>query len=146
MIKYDCERIKTMGDAYLAVCGMPQKNEKHSEMMLRASIEILEYIKKRNTASKIEWKLRLGMHSGQVVGGIVGVKKYIYDVFGDTINTASRMESYSEPMHVNISEQTYHIVKDSEFVKEKNITFEQRIPAEVKGKGLMKMYFAHVPS
>ncbi len=146
MIKYDCERIKTMGDAYLAVCGMPQKNEKHAEMMLRASVEILEHIKKRNENSKIEWKLRLGMHSGQVVGGIVGVKKYIYDVFGDTINTASRMESYSEPMHVNLSEQTYLIVKDSEFVNEKNITFEKRSPVEVKGKGLMNMYFAHLPN
>ncbi len=146
MIKYDCERIKTMGDAYLAVCGMPQKNEKHAEMMLRASVEILEHIKKRNNNSKIEWKLRLGMHSGQVVGGIVGVKKYIYDVFGDTINTASRMESYSEPMHVNLSEQTYLIVKDSEFVNEKNITFEKRSPVEVKGKGLMNMYFAHLPN
>ncbi len=146
MIKYDCERIKTMGDAYLAVCGMPQKNEKHAEMMLRASVEILEHIKKRNENSKIEWKLRLGMHSGQVVGGIVGVKKYIYDVFGDTINTASRMESYSEPMHVNLSEQTYLIVKDSVFVNEKNITFEKRSPVEVKGKGLMNMYFAHLPN
>lgn len=146
MIKYDCERIKTMGDAYLAVCGMPQKNEKHAEMMLRSSVEIIEHIKERNEHSKIEWKLRLGMHSGQVVGGIVGVKKYIYDVFGDTINTASRMESYSEPMHVNLSEQTYHIVKDSEFVNEKNITFEKRMPVEVKGKGLMHMYFAHLSS
>jgi len=146
MIKYDCERIKTMGDAYLAVCGMPQKNEKHAEMMLRSAVEIIEHIKERNEHSKIEWKLRLGMHSGQVVGGIVGVKKYIYDVFGDTINTASRMESYSEPMHVNLSEQTYHIVKDSEFVNEKNITFEKRMPVEVKGKGLMHMYFAHLSS
>jgi len=146
MIKYDCERIKTMGDAYLAVCGMPQKNEKHAEMMLRSAVEIIEHIKKRNETSKIEWKLRLGMHSGQVVGGIVGVKKYIYDVFGDTINTASRMESYSEPMHVNLSEQTYHIVKDSEFIHEKNIIFEKRAPVEVKGKGLMNMYFAHLYS
>ena len=73
MIKYDCERIKTMGDAYLAVCGMPQKNEKHAEMMLRSAVEIIEYIKKRNELSKIEWNMRLGMHSGQVVGGIVGV-------------------------------------------------------------------------
>jgi len=144
MIKYDCERIKTMGDAYLSVCGMPQKNDQHAEMMLRSSIEIIEYIIKRNQKSKIEWKLRIGMHSGNVVGGIVGVKKYIYDVFGDTINTASRMESNSQPMHVNLSEETYNIVKDSSLVKEKNINFEKRAPILVKGKGSMNMYFAHI--
>lgn len=144
MFKYDCERIKTMGDAYLSVCGMPQKNDKHAEMMLRSAIEIIEYIKERNLTSKIEWKLRIGMHSGNVVGGIVGVKKYIYDVFGDTINTASRMESNSQPMHVNLSEETYHIVKDSALVEEKNMTFEKRDPVMVKGKGLMNMYFAHL--
>ena len=144
MIKYDCERIKTMGDAYLSVCGMPQKNEKHAEMMLRSSVEIIEYIRERNHSSKLEWKLRIGMHSGNVVGGIVGVKKYIYDVFGDTINTASRMESNSQPMHVNLSEETYIILKDSDFVKEKKITFEKREPIVVKGKGLMNMYFAHI--
>ena len=144
MIKYDCERIKTMGDAYLSVCGMPQKNDQHAEMMLRSAVEIIEYIKKRNRSSKIEWKLRIGMHSGNVVGGIVGVKKYIYDVFGDTINTASRMESNSQPMHVNLSEETFIIVKDSSFVQEKNITFEKRDPVAVKGKGLMNMYFAHL--
>jgi class 3 adenylate cyclase len=144
MIRYDCERIKTMGDAYLSVCGMPQKNDRHAEMMLRAAIEIIDFISQRNRASEIEWKMRIGMHSGNVVGGIVGVKKYIYDVFGDTINTASRMESYSQPMHVNLSETTYQIVKDSKWVKESNIRFEKRSPAIVKGKGSMNMYFALV--
>jgi adenylate cyclase len=108
MIKYDCERIKTMGDAYLSVCGMPQQNNDHAEMMLRAAFEILAYIEKRTKNSKIDWNMRIGMHSGSVVGGIVGIKKYIYDVFGDTINTASRMERNSEPMHVNLSEETYN--------------------------------------
>ena len=141
MIKYDCERIKTIGDAYLAVCGMPQKNERHAEMMLKASLEILDFIQKRNINSQLRWQMRIGLHSGNVVGGIVGVKKYIYDVFGDTINTASRMESNSMPMRVNISEQTYMLIKDAEFIKSKKITFEKRLPIKVKGKGTMKMYF-----
>jgi class 3 adenylate cyclase len=144
MIKYDCERIKTMGDAYLSVCGMPQQNNDHAEMMLRAAFEILAYIEKRTKNSKIDWKMRIGMHSGSVVGGIVGIKKYIYDVFGDTINTASRMENYSEPMHVNLSEETYIRVKDSVYVQDMKIRFEKRKPAMVKGKGLMNMYFAHI--
>lgn len=144
MIKYDCERIKTMGDAYLSVCGMPQQNNDHAEMMLRAAFEILAYIEKRTKNSKIDWKMRIGMHSGSVVGGIVGIKKYIYDVFGDTINTASRMERYSEPMHVNLSEETYNRVKDSICVQDMKIRFEKRKPAMVKGKGLMNMYFAHI--
>lgn len=141
MIKYDCERIKTIGDAYLAVCGMPQKNENHAEMMLRASLEILQYIAERNTSSQLQWQMRIGLHSGNVVGGIVGVKKYIYDVFGDTINTASRMESNSMPKRVNISAETFMLLKDTTYIKANNITFEKRTPIRVKGKGIMEMYF-----
>jgi class 3 adenylate cyclase len=141
MIKYDCERIKTIGDAYLAVCGMPQQNERHAEMMLKASLEVMSYIEKRNASAKIKWEIRIGMHSGNVVGGIVGVKKYIYDIFGDTINTASRMENNSSPMRINISDETYLILNDSEFIKSNHIIFEERAPIQVKGKGKMTMYF-----
>lgn len=141
MLKYDCERIKTIGDAYLAVCGMPQQNNRHAEMMLKASLEVMEYIDKRNINSESKWKLRIGMHSGNVVGGIVGVKKYIYDIFGDTINTASRMESNSLPMRINISEETYRLIQNKEFIKSQSISFEKRAPIQVKGKGEMTMYF-----
>ncbi|MCK5369810.1 MAG: hypothetical protein KAQ62_14715, partial [Cyclobacteriaceae bacterium] len=71
MIKYDCERIKTIGDAYLAVCGMPQENTQHAEMMLKASFEIIKYIQKRNSSAQLRWQIRIGLHSGNVVGGIV---------------------------------------------------------------------------
>jgi class 3 adenylate cyclase len=141
MIKYDCERIKTIGDAYLAVCGMPQQNTRHAEMMLRAALDIIRFTEERSKSSALNWKIRIGLHSGNVVGGIVGIKKYIYDVFGDTINTASRMESYSVPMKVNISSETYDLVKDTDFVKDNNISFEKREPVNVKGKGAMEMYF-----
>lgn len=141
MIKYDCERIKTIGDAYLAVCGMPQQNDRHAEMMLMASLEVMKYIEKRNITSELKWKLRIGMHSGNVVGGIVGVKKYIYDIFGDTINTASRMENNSMPMRINISEETHRLIIDKEFIKSNSISFEKRDPIQVKGKGKMIMYF-----
>lgn len=129
-----CERIKTIGDAYLCVCGMPESNPNHAVNMVTAAIEIIEYLRQRNQSTKAQWEIRVGIHTGRVVGGVVGIKKYIYDVFGDTINTASRMESNSEAMKINISETTYQLVKDK---------FEtiERGSLPVKGKGEMKMYF-----
>lgn len=137
MEAHGCERIKTIGDAYLAVCGMPTPREDHAHRMLMAATEIREALRDRNAASEHQWEIRIGLHSGKVVGGIVGVKKYIYDIFGDTINTASRMESNSEPMAINLSQATYQILEaQAEF------RFTERAPIAVKGKGEMKMYFA----
>jgi class 3 adenylate cyclase len=134
MEKNRCERVKTIGDAYLAVCGMSERNENHADHMITSAKEILRYMEERNARSEIQWKIRIGIHSGKIVGGVVGVKKYIYDIFGDTINTASRMESTSAPMKINVSQATYQIVKD-------RFRFIARDPAEVKGKGQMMMYF-----
>ncbi len=138
--KHQCERIKTIGDAYLAVCGMPIGNINHADLLTDAAIEIVKYMRHRNTRSTIKWEIRIGIHSGKVTGGIVGLKKYIYDVFGDAINTASRMESCSEPMKINISDSTYNLLKQSDCEK-KGISFRERETITVKGKGLMKMYF-----
>ena len=134
MESHRCERIKTIGDAYLAVCGMPERRENHAENMARAALEIRQFLEERNRQNAIQWKIRIGLHSGKVVGGIVGVKKYIYDVFGDTINTTSRMESNSEPMRINVSETTWHLIKHT-------FEFIPRQPMEIKGKGMMRMYF-----
>lgn len=133
----DCERIKTIGDAYMAVSGMPNPNENHAVNLVRSAIQIIKYLRERNETSEIEWKVRIGLHSGSIVGGIVGVKKYIYDVFGDTVNSASRMESNSEVMKINISETTYELVKN-------NFNFIERPALDVKGKGKMKMWFVEV--
>ncbi|QSH41853.1 adenylate/guanylate cyclase domain-containing protein [Lentisphaerota bacterium ZTH] len=134
-----CERIKTIGDAYLSVSGMPTADTKHFSNILNAALEAMEFLHKRNSGSGLKWHMRMGVHSGSVVGGIVGVEKYIYDVFGDTINTAARMERYSEPMRINVSEDTYQLAKEE-------FKFIERIPVEVKGKGTVKMYFLEKPA
>jgi len=134
MEKNFCERIKTIGDAYLAVCGMPIPNANHAENIINSAIQIIEFLKLRNKTEKYKWEIRVGIHSGNVIGGVVGIKKYIYDVFGTTINTASRMETNSEPMRINLSELTRKLVSGK-------FRFEERKPIEVKGIGLMKMYF-----
>jgi len=126
---HGCERIKTIGDGYLAVCGVPRAHPDHAAAMVAAAQEILDYMQRRGG-----WEVRIGIHSGPLVGGIVGVKKYVYDVFGDTVNTASRMEAWSLPMHINLSESTYRLVCD-------RFRCIAREPLEVKGKGEMRMYF-----
>ncbi len=131
---HNCERIKTIGDSYMAVSGLPVPDPRHAYLIVSSCIDMIRYIRKRNTQSPYTWELRVGVHTGEVIAGVVGVKKYIYDVFGDTINTASRMESNSEPMKVNISESTYQLVKDT-------FETEPRGEIEVKGKGRLRMYF-----
>lgn len=131
---HSSERIKTIGDAYMAVCGLPEENPNHAQNIVRVAVEMIQYLAKRNLEAKIEWKIRIGINSGEVMAGVVGVKKYIYDVFGDTVNTASRVECNSEPMKINVSESTYNLLKNK-------FRFEERGAIDVKGKGSMKMYY-----
>ncbi|MBK9249818.1 MAG: hypothetical protein IPM69_17360 [Ignavibacteria bacterium] len=133
--KYNIEKIKTIGDAYLAVCGLPLADEKHAENVVRAALEIREFMKQRreNFGAKT-FEIRIGINSGSVVAGIVGVKKFAYDIWGDTVNTAARMEQNSEAGKINISETTYALVKD-------RFSCEYRGELDAKNKGKLAMYF-----
>jgi class 3 adenylate cyclase len=127
------EKIKTIGDAYMAVCGLPESHEEHAQRTVRAALEIRDFIyeRKKNEGA---FEVRIGINSGQVVAGIVGVKKFAYDIWGDAVNMASRMESSGAAGKVNISLSTYEIVKD-DFV----CTTRGKISA--KNKGEVDMYF-----
>ncbi len=130
-----CERIKTIGDAYLAVSGLPESDPEHCAHILQAATEAREFLKEyHRTHPEFCWKMRFGIHTGEVIGGIVGTEKYIYDIFGDTVNTAARMEQFSEPMKINVSEAVFRLAPPG-------YHFTPRPPAEVKGKGTMQMYF-----
>ncbi|MBK9249830.1 MAG: tetratricopeptide repeat protein [Ignavibacteria bacterium] len=132
---YSIEKIKTIGDAYLAVCGLPQANEKHAENVVKAALEIREFMANRSKELGAKtFEIRIGINSGSVVAGIVGVKKFAYDIWGDTVNTAARMEQNSEAGKINISESTYALVKDE-------VTCEYRGEIDAKNKGKLKMYF-----
>ena len=136
MEKYNLEKIKTIGDAYLAVSGLPVSNDQHAKNAVSASLEILSYIQHRKQHNPNALNIRIGIHSGAVIAGIVGVKKFAYDIWGDTVNTAARMEQNSAPGRVNISEATYQLIKES-------FSFEYRGKIETKGKGAMDMYFVN---
>jgi class 3 adenylate cyclase len=107
-----CERIKTIGDAYFAVSGIPDPNSEHATNMVRSGLAFIQYLHTRNKSRDQQWEIRVGIHTGDVVGGIVGTKKYLYDVFGDAVNMASRIEQATKSMQVGISSKTYNLVKD----------------------------------
>jgi class 3 adenylate cyclase/tetratricopeptide (TPR) repeat protein len=133
--KYNIEKIKTIGDAYLAVCGLPIADENHAENVVNAALEIREFMKQRreNLGAKT-FEIRIGINSGSVVAGIVGVKKFAYDIWGDTVNTAARMEQNSEAGKINISETTHALVKEK-------FRCEYRGEIDAKNKGKLAMYF-----
>ncbi len=140
--RYNIEKIKTIGDAYMCAGGLPVTNKTNAVDVVNAAIEIRNFISQRQSeTNKPKFEIRIGVHSGPVVAGIVGVRKFAYDIWGDTVNIAARMESSGEAGKVNISGSTYELVKDLTEGKPSKFKFEYRGKVLAKNKGEIDMYF-----
>jgi adenylate cyclase len=131
--RHGLEKIKTIGDAYLAVSGLPVPLDDHAERACRAALDIRRFVQERLAQGGV-FHIRIGIHSGPLIAGIVGVRKYAYDVWGDSVNLAARMEQHGEPGCINISRSTWELVQ-GRFV----CTYRGQL--EAKGKGKLDMYF-----
>jgi adenylate cyclase len=135
MSRHRIEKIKTIGDAYLAVGGLPIADADHAVNTVLAAIEMLEFMSaRRRELGDRTFEVRIGIHSGGLVAGIVGIKKFAYDIWGDTVNTAARMEQNSEAGKINVSESTYLLIRD-------RFVCSYRGKIEAKNKGELNMYF-----
>jgi class 3 adenylate cyclase/AmiR/NasT family two-component response regulator len=131
--KNKCTRIKTMGDGYLAVSGIPSPNTNHTIHMIKTAIDMREYLMQRNSFHSVKWDVKIGINSGEVIGSILG-NNYLFDVFGDAVNEAARMEKFCEPNQINISENTYLLSRHQ-------YNFIERLSMDIKGLGRKKMYY-----
>jgi class 3 adenylate cyclase len=133
-LAYGLEKIKTIGDAYMVVSGLPVPRNDHAVAMADMALAMQNAIDEFNQTKGMQLVLRIGMNSGPVVAGIIGTRKFSYDLWGDTVNTASRMESHGLPGEIHLTEATYNLLKDI-------YLFEKRGFIAVKGKGKLKTYF-----
>ncbi|MBR46921.1 MAG: adenylate cyclase [Rhodospirillaceae bacterium] len=109
---FGCECIKTIGDAYMAVSGLPETTEDHAQNIAKVALRVRRYLEKRNAANPQNWQCRIGINTGPIIGSIVGVQKYVYDIFGPGVNLAARMEQMAEPMQIMLCESTYRLLKN----------------------------------
>ncbi|HEY6437784.1 MAG TPA: adenylate/guanylate cyclase domain-containing protein, partial [Ignavibacteriaceae bacterium] len=131
---FQIEKIKTIGDAYFAACGLPEKNKNHAHQCIDAAKEMFKYLEGRNKRNILQWKMRAGIHSGPVVAGVISKRKFAYDLFGDTVNIASRIETNGEVGKINISETTHELIKGK-------YNCFPRGKINAKGIGNLNMYF-----
>jgi adenylate cyclase len=131
--KYDVEKIRTIGDSYMAVSGVPLRHTDHAQALVRMALEMRDYISTHTFRNGQRINFRIGINSGSMIAGVIGRRKFVYDVWGDAVNIASRMESHGLGGAVQITQTTYELIKD-EFV------CEPRGTVNVKGKGEMEVW------
>jgi adenylate cyclase len=130
---YGLEKIKTIGDAYMVASGLPERREDHAELMADMALSMQEVIRSIGSDLDRPLDVRIGINSGPVVAGVIGKRKFIYDLWGDTVNVASRMESHAVDGSIQVSESTYQLLKGK-------YLFEDRGVIHIKGKGDMRAF------
>jgi len=128
------EKIRTIGDNYMCVAGVPRRRADHAPAMARMALGICAYLDELRAAGEDRIDFRIGMNSGPCVGGVIGLRKFVFDIWGDSVNTASRMESHSVPGRIHLTDATYELIRDE-------FNCEPRGTIEVKGKGPMRTWF-----
>jgi class 3 adenylate cyclase len=132
--KHKLEKIKTIGDCYMAVAGVPDRSPTHAQQMADFAIEALEVLKAQNMRLSRNVQIRIGIHCGTVAAGIIGRKKFAYDLWGDVVNITSRLEGTADPMKIHVSESIHSRLEDS-------YLFEARGEVELKNRGKLRTYF-----
>lgn len=131
--QFGCERLKTIGDAYIAVCGVPEPTPEHPRNIANVALRMIRYLKRRNMAHSHTWQCRIGINTGPVVGSIVGIQKYVYDIFGPGANLAARLEALSRPMEITLCEDMARHLREE-------FHFTPRGEAELKGFGRKRIF------
>ena len=132
--QHGLEKIKTIGDAYMVVAGLPEPCPNHVTQMAEMAIDMQKTIAKFNQHNQKNLRIRIGIHTGPVVAGVIGIKKFAYDLWGDTVNIASRMESHGMPDKIQVSDDIYQVLKE-------HYRLVKRETIQVKGKGEMTTYW-----
>ena len=110
--QFGCERIKTIGDAYITVAGLPDPTPDHAKAIANTAIRFVRYLTRRNLSHPHQWQCRIGLSTGSVVGSVVGIQKYVYDIFGPAVNLASRLQEFADPMQITVQDDVANALKD----------------------------------
>ncbi|KIC46000.1 adenylate cyclase [Ruegeria sp. ANG-S4] len=131
--QFGCERIKTIGDAYITVAGLPDPTPDHAKAIANTAIRFVRYLNRRNLSHPHQWRCRIGLATGSVVGSVVGIQKYVYDIFGPAVNLASRLQEFSEPMKITVQDEVAQVLRDQFALSEIG-------PRDIRGFGTQEIW------